>query len=59
MWIWIFLDHHPEDVAVEVEIGGNSDVSIDERPENSTNTNNLEFNVPSANNGNPNRRTVE
>lgn len=55
----MFLDHHPEDVAVEVEIGGNSDVSIDERPENSTNTNNLEFNVPSANNGNPNRRTVE
>lgn len=52
-------DHHPEDVAVEVEIGGNSDISIDERQENSTNTNNLEFNVPTANNQNPNRRTVE
>lgn len=54
----IFTENHPEDVAVEVEIGANSDVSVDECHEGDNIANNLDNN-PSGSNNPPPRLNVE
>lgn len=58
--LFCLIDHHPEDVvAGEVEIGANSDISIDERHENDGNTNSLDNNTPSVSNTTQTRRGIE
>lgn len=54
----VFAENHPEDVAVEVEIGANSDVSVDECHDGDSIANNLDNN-PSGSSNAPPRLSIE